>query len=51
VHKGSVFILGLSRLLSNKRTKKAESILYIQTIWMSGNSYTWPVKGSTIFCL
>jgi len=39
-------ILGLSGLLSNKGTKKAESILYIQTIWMSGNSYTRHVKGN-----
>jgi len=39
VYRGNT-ILGLSRLLSNKRDKAAESILYIQTIRMSGNSYT-----------
>jgi len=36
----NTILLGLSGLFSNKRNKAAESILYIQTIRMSGNTYT-----------
>ena len=32
--------LGLSRLFSNKRNKATKSFLYIQKVWMSGNSCT-----------